>query len=378
MRFTVDAIAGLAFGSDVNTLESDDDIIQQHLDKIFPKLFTRIISAIPYWRFFKLPSDRELDRALVAVNAAIDGFIASARQRLAADAARRTAPQSLLEAMLVAADDPGSGIDDDQVAGNVLTMLLAGEDTTANTLAWCIWLLHRHPQPLARAKAEARGVMDTDTTLTLEHLSRLDFIEACMNETMRLKPVGPFLPLQALKDSVVRRRRRARRQRGHQPAAPRQCGRRLRARGPGLQARALAGRAGPVGGLGEAHLHALWRRAAHVPGALPGTAGDEDGAADLVDAFRYRSGGHRARRRTGGTPVVRDGASGLAHAIEPARCLRHVGAGFERAPWQHACRRARDGRLAQPLAQDPLVRPGVWRQPSRFDVAHAGYQPRAA
>ena len=35
--------------------------------------------------------------------------------------------------MLVAADEPGSGIDDNQVAGNVLTMLLAGEDTTANT-----------------------------------------------------------------------------------------------------------------------------------------------------------------------------------------------------------------------------------------------------
>ncbi len=83
MRFTVDAIAGLAFGTDVNTLESDDDVIQRHLDKIFPKLFTRIIAPLPYWRLFKLPSDRELDRALVAVNAAIDGFIASARRQLA-------------------------------------------------------------------------------------------------------------------------------------------------------------------------------------------------------------------------------------------------------------------------------------------------------
>ena len=203
MRFTVDAIAGLAFGTDVNTLESDDDIIQQHLDKIFPKLFTRIITAIPYWRFFKLPSDRQLDRALVAVNAAIDGFISTARQQLAADPARRAAPQSLLEAMLVAADDPDSGIDDDQVAGNVLTMLLAGEDTTANTLAWCIWLLHQNKPALARATAEARGVMGDDRAVTLDHLSRLDFIEACMNETMRLKPVGPFLPLQALKDTQV-------------------------------------------------------------------------------------------------------------------------------------------------------------------------------
>ena len=38
MRYTVDTIAGLAFGAEVNTLESDGDVIQQHLDKIFPAL----------------------------------------------------------------------------------------------------------------------------------------------------------------------------------------------------------------------------------------------------------------------------------------------------------------------------------------------------
>ncbi|MCU0966639.1 MAG: cytochrome P450, partial [Burkholderiaceae bacterium] len=203
MRFTVDAIAGLAFGTDVNTLQSDDDIIQRHLDKIFPKLFTRMITAVPYWRFFKLPSDRALDRALAAVNSAIDGFIRAARQRLADEPALRTAPQNLLQAMVAAADEPGSGIDDAQVAGNVMTMLLAGEDTTANTLAWCIWLLQRHPQVLARATAEVRDVMAEGGAVTLEHLAQLDYVEACMHETMRLKPVAPQLPLQALKDTVV-------------------------------------------------------------------------------------------------------------------------------------------------------------------------------
>jgi len=203
MRFTVDAIAGLAFGTDVNTLESDEDVIQRHLDKIFPKLFTRIIGALPYWRVIKLPSDRELDRALVEVNRAIDGFIAAARQRLQDEPARRTAPHNLLEAMVAAADEPGSGIDDAQVAGNVLTMLLAGEDTTANTLAWCIWLLHRHPAALARARDEVLAVRAEGGPVTLEQLARLDYVEACMHETMRLKPVAPQLPLQALKDTVV-------------------------------------------------------------------------------------------------------------------------------------------------------------------------------
>ncbi|MBC7603904.1 MAG: cytochrome P450 [Ramlibacter sp.] len=198
----MDAIAGLAFGTDVNTLESDEDIIQRHLDKIFPKLFTRMVMPLPYWRWFKLPSDKALDRALVEVNRAIDGFIAAARDRLT-DPARRAAPQNLLEAMLVAADAPDSGITGDQVSGNVMTMLLAGEDTTANTLAWAIWLLHRHPEALARAQTEARDVMAEGGPVTLDHLARLDYIEACMHETMRLRPVAPLIGLQALKDTVA-------------------------------------------------------------------------------------------------------------------------------------------------------------------------------
>ena len=69
----------------------------------------------------------------------------------------RAQPRNLLEAMLAAADEPDSGIDDNQVAGNVLTMLLAGEDTTANTIAWMIDLLWRHPAELQRATDEVRA-----------------------------------------------------------------------------------------------------------------------------------------------------------------------------------------------------------------------------
>jgi hypothetical protein len=60
--------------------------------------------------------------------------------------------------VIAAADEPDSGIDDRLVAGNVLTMLLAGEDTTANTIAWMVHLLWRNPQALARAVAEVRGI----------------------------------------------------------------------------------------------------------------------------------------------------------------------------------------------------------------------------
>ena len=203
MRYTVDTIAGLAFGAEVNTLQSDHDVIQRHLDKIFPALLRRLLAPMPYWRWITLPADRALARSIVEVDAAVQGFIAQARERLRVDPERRAQPCDLLEAMLAAADEPDSGIDDAQVAGNVLTMLLAGEDTTANTIAWMIDLLWRNPAELQRALDEVRRVCGDARSPTLEQMARLDFVEACAHETMRLKPVAPQISLQTLRDTVV-------------------------------------------------------------------------------------------------------------------------------------------------------------------------------
>jgi len=203
MRFTVDAIAGLAFGADVNTLQSDEDTIQKHLNRIFPAVFKRIFAPLPTWRWYATASDRALARSVVEVKLAVERFIAEGRARLQADPARREKPPNLLEAMLVAAGEPGSGITDQEVAGNVLVMLLAGEDTTANTIAWMIWLLSRHPEALAKARDEVRRVCPDPTTATFDDIARLDYIEACAHETMRLRPVAPQQGLQALRDTVV-------------------------------------------------------------------------------------------------------------------------------------------------------------------------------
>jgi cytochrome P450 len=202
MRYTVDSVAGLAFGAEVNTLESDDDVIQRHLDKIFPAIFRRMFAPLPTWRWWKSAGDRELDASVAAVREAIQGFVTAARQRLE-DPERRAAPKNLLEAMLVAADDPQSGITPSEVHGNVLTMLLAGEDTTANTLAWAIWLLSRHPDCLERARAEVDQGLGDMAAWTIESFAKLDYVEACANETMRLKPVAPFIMLQALRETSV-------------------------------------------------------------------------------------------------------------------------------------------------------------------------------
>ena len=202
-RYTVDIVAGLAFGTEVNTIEHEDDDLLGHLDTIFSGLARRSFALLPYWRWFRLPADRRLERSVAAVRSAVDNFVSQARARLGANPALRERPSNLLEAMIVAADQPGSGIDDRTVAGNVQTMLLAGEDTTANTLGWMIWLLHRHPQALRRAQDEVRRLAPEPGAFSIEQMDALDWLDACAQEAMRLKPVAPFMPLEALRDTSI-------------------------------------------------------------------------------------------------------------------------------------------------------------------------------
>jgi cytochrome P450 len=202
-RYTVDIIAGLAFGTEVNTIDGGEDTIQRHLDVILPAIARRSLTLLPYWRYFKLPQDRRLDRSVAALASAVDELIAQARARVAADPARVARPGNLLEAMIAAADQQDSGVDDRAVAGNVSTMLLAGEDTTANTIAWLLYLLQRHPQAMQTAREEVLRHAPDAASFSIEQMDALDYLDACIQEAMRLKPVAPFMPLEALRDTAV-------------------------------------------------------------------------------------------------------------------------------------------------------------------------------
>lgn len=202
-RYSTDIVAGLAFGTEVNTIDGGEDVIQRHMDVVLPAVARRSIALFPYWRYIKLPQDRQLDVHLLALNQAIDELIAAARARLAAQPARRERPANLLEAMICAADEGGSGVTDEAVAGNVTTMLLAGEDTTSNTLAWMLYLLQRNPAAMQKAREEITRIAPDTRAFTIEQMDALDYLDACAQEAMRLKPVAPFIPLEALRDSVV-------------------------------------------------------------------------------------------------------------------------------------------------------------------------------
>lgn len=202
MRFTVDVTVRLVFGYEMNTLEQDDDVIQQKLALIFPKLNRRLFAAIPWWRLIKSPSDRRLDRALAELREWVGGLLDAARARLAANPEAK--PENFLESMLMARDADGEPYSDDLLYGNAITMLLAGEDTTAHTLVWAAHELCDQPDAVAALRAEADALLgDSGVPASIDVVRQLHYAQAVANETMRLRPIAPGMFFQAIEDTSV-------------------------------------------------------------------------------------------------------------------------------------------------------------------------------
>ena len=204
MRLTVDVTTQLAFGVDFNTLETSGPVIQQNLDKVFPMLHRRINAPIPYWRYIRLPKDRELDRALDRIRKQVDEIIQEVRERMRAEPALYASPTNFLEAIIAAKEVKGIGFSDDDIFANVCTLLLAGEDTTAHTIAWTVSYFLRYPEHFARARAEVdAGIAPAASVEAIEQAARFPFLDAFFNEAMRLKPVAPLNSLEPVEDTEI-------------------------------------------------------------------------------------------------------------------------------------------------------------------------------
>lgn len=202
VRFTVDVTTSLAFGYKTNTLEEEGDVIQEHLAKIFPMIFKRINAPIPLWRYFKTKKDHEFDHAVVEINKFIDELIVVGKERLNHQPELREKPQTFLESLIVAAEDEES-LSDEDVKGNLLTILMAGEDTTAHSLAWCIYLLASHPEIQEKMHAEAAKKLNGNWMEDYGLHSQFPYIEAVAMESMRIKPVAPITLYEPLKDVEI-------------------------------------------------------------------------------------------------------------------------------------------------------------------------------
>jgi cytochrome P450 len=103
--------------------------------------------------------------------------------------------------MLVLArdDDDGSQLADREVRDEVMTLLLAGHETTANTLTWTWYELGRHPEALARLAAEVERVLGGRPATTAD-LPALAWTGAVIDEAMRLHPPVYMTGREALRE----------------------------------------------------------------------------------------------------------------------------------------------------------------------------------
>jgi len=112
-------------------------------------------------------------------------------RRRATDLTKRT---DVLSRLILAGDDGdeggGDGLTDEELRDQLVTLLLAGHETTASALAWALHELGSDPALLARAGSAARAADD-------------DYLEAVLKESMRLHPVIPMVVRTLMQPSTV-------------------------------------------------------------------------------------------------------------------------------------------------------------------------------
>jgi len=191
-RYTVDITTNLAFGYDMNSLNNRDTEFQQQINVVFPMISDRIKAPFPYWRYFKMKKDKQLDSAIDFIKQQCENFITAAEKNINSG----KSPANILEAMICAQDEDGNGFTQQQIFPNVLTLLLAGEDTTANTLGWVIHYLTEHPVYQDKICHEIESKLASLDLNSPASLNEFPLLNASIQEAMRMMPVAPLIYLE--------------------------------------------------------------------------------------------------------------------------------------------------------------------------------------
>ncbi len=93
----------------------------------------------------------------------------------------------LLDALMYATDKQGKRMTDKELMDEVMTMIIAGHETSAGTLNWVWYELARHPQIEARLSSEASSMVH-DGGIKIDDVTKLAYTKQVINETLRLYP----------------------------------------------------------------------------------------------------------------------------------------------------------------------------------------------
>lgn len=179
MRVILQAVFGLYDGDRCRRLEA---LLTQRLNMLssptasilvfFPILQTDMGNWSPGAKIAAM--DRETN----------DLLYAEIRERRAKMDADRN---DILSLLLQVQDEDGNGLSDEELRDELMTLLVAGHETTATALAWSLYWTHHHPQVKDQVRQEIQGVNASNDAIAL---TKLPYLEAVCNETLRIYPVG--------------------------------------------------------------------------------------------------------------------------------------------------------------------------------------------
>lgn len=195
-RVTLDIICRTMFGAgvdaaDVQAVRDASAIIAEDLGTpSYLDLF-----GLPQW----LPrrQSRRVRRAVRELRGVIGRIIARRRT------GNSGSPDNLLGMLLDARDEEtGERMSDEQLRDEVITIFLAGHDTTANGLSWSWYLLSQHPEAEARLNEEISSVLNGRPP-TYQDLAQLPYARMVFEEALRLFPPAAAFMRQAIKDDQI-------------------------------------------------------------------------------------------------------------------------------------------------------------------------------
>lgn len=178
MRVTLAIISETMFGAQV---QDEVDVVARALDiAMAADTDTPELLGLPAW--VPTPGRVRLRRAAADLDRIVLGMIADRRARGTGEGDGG----DLLDMLLLARDENGSAMSDQQLRDEAMTIFLAGHETTSNALAYAFHLLSGHPEAHAAMTAEIDATVGAE--LVPDDVARLPYTTAVLKEAMRLYP----------------------------------------------------------------------------------------------------------------------------------------------------------------------------------------------
>ncbi|GIE74178.1 Epi-isozizaene 5-monooxygenase/(E)-beta-farnesene synthase [Actinoplanes philippinensis] len=197
-RYTLDVTFAPACGHDLNSLENPRGRLATLLPTLLPAINRRMSVPVPYWRWVRLPADRRLATMLRELDRLIRIRTVAARERMTSGAAPRTVLESLVSTP--GGEEPFTPA---ELFGNVLTMLLAGEDTTASAIAWTLHHLAADTAAQGRLRAEVAAALGGRPPADPSAVRALAYTNGAVREALRLHPVASLTVVEAAEETEL-------------------------------------------------------------------------------------------------------------------------------------------------------------------------------